>query len=141
MSSTNISAGQELWLIGPDNLAVPVECELDYRRDDPYAVRLSLDTGSGDPVRWYVSRDLLTAALHGPEGLGDIRAWPSPAGSASPGKTLNIELCSPDGYARFEASAAGVGAFLARTFELVPGGQESDYLNLEAELAALLSQA
>ncbi len=141
MSSTNISAGQELWLIGPDNVTVPVECELDYRVDDPYAVRLSLDTGSGDPVRWYVSRDLLTAALHGPEGLGDIRAWPSPAGNAAPGKTLNIELCSPDGYARFETGAAGIGAFLARTFELVPGGQEGDHLGLEAELTALLSQA
>ena len=141
MDSTNISAGQELWLIGPDSLTVPVECELAYRRDDPYAVRLSLDTGSGDPVRWYVSRDLLTSALHGPEGLGDIRAWPSPAGSAVTGKTLNIELCSPDGYARFEGAAAGIGAFLARTFELVPGGQESDYLGLEAELTLLLSQA
>ena len=41
----------------------------------------------------------------------------------------------------FEASAAQVGAFLAQTYELVPGGQEPAFLNLDAELTELLNQA
>jgi len=109
---------------------------------------MSLDAGRDKPVEWSLSRDLLAAALHAREGIGDVRAWPSPA-PAAPGekgggteqKILNIELGPPDGYARFEASATGIEAFLAQTYELVPGGQEPDFLNLDAELTELLNQA
>ena len=85
------------------------------------------------------------SAMVAPEGVGDVQTWPSLAEAekvASTGrKTLNIELCSPDGYARFEASAAGFGSFLARSYELVPAGEESDCLNLDAGLTVLLSEA
>lgn len=150
MSSTShstVSAEQDLLLIGPDDLIVPLTAGLQYSRHDPYAVRMSLDAGRDEPVEWRLSRDLLAAALHAREGIGDVRAWPSPAPAApvqSAGtgeKILNIELGPPDGYARFEASAAEIEAFLARTYELVPDGQESAFLNLDAELTELLSQA
>jgi hypothetical protein len=151
MSSTDrgtVSAGQDLRLIGPDDLSVQLACGLHYSRQDPYAVRMSLDAGREEPVTWHVSRDLLAAALHGPEGIGDVRAWPSVAPTA-PGadpvawgeKILNIELGPLDGYSRFEASAAGIAAFLARTYELVPEGAETDYLDIDAGLAVLLSEA
>jgi Streptomyces sporulation and cell division protein, SsgA len=146
MSTTEdgtISAGQDLWLIGPDDMTVPLTCGLHYSCEDPYAVRMSLDTGTDKPVQWFISRDLLAAAMFAPEGIGDVRAWPSPAERvASTGtKTLNIELGPPDGYVHFEVSAAGVAAFLARTYELVPGGQEAAFLNLDTELTELLNQA
>jgi hypothetical protein len=150
MTSTNrdtVSARQDLLLIGPDDMIVPLTAGLSYTREDPYAVRVSLDVSLDEPVVWAFSRDLLAAALHGPEGIGDVRAWPS-AVSAAAGeeagsweKILNIVLGSPSECARFEASAAGIEAFLARTYELVPAGQESAFLNLDAELAELLSQA
>ena len=57
------------------------------------------------------------------------------------GKILNLSMTSPFGHAQFEASAAAIETFLARTYELVPAGQESAFLNLDAELAELLSQA
>jgi hypothetical protein len=140
-----ISAGQDLRLIGQDDVTVPLTCGLYYSRKDPYAVRMSLDTDTDTdkPVQWFISRDLLAAAMFAPEGIGDVRAWPSPAEKvASTGsKTLNIELGPPDGYVHFEASAAGLGAFLARTYELVPGGQEAAFLNLDTELTELLNQA
>jgi hypothetical protein len=138
-----ISAGQDLWLIGPDDMTVPLTCGLHYTRKDPYAVRMSLDTGIDKPVQWFISRDLLAAAMFVPEGIGDVRAWPSSAEKAASTviKTLNIELGPPDGYVHFEVSAAGVAAFLARTYELVPGGQEVAFLNLDTELTELLNQA
>lgn len=146
MSSTEdgmISAGQDMWLIGPDDMTVPLTCGLHYSRKDPYAVRMSLDTDTDKSVQWFISRDLLAAAMFAPEGVGDVRAWPSLAekGAGTGRKTLNIELGLPDGYVHFEGSAAGIGAFLAQTYELVPGGQEPAFLNLDAELMELLNQA
>jgi hypothetical protein len=150
MSSTDrstVSDGQDLRLIGPE-LTVPLKAGLYYSSQDPYAVRMSLHAGRAEPVEWILSRDLLATALHAPQGIGDVRAWPSAAPAAwaevadgTGEKILNIELGPPNGYARFEASAAGLGAFLARTYELVPDGQEAAFLNLDAELAELLSQA
>jgi Streptomyces sporulation and cell division protein, SsgA len=150
MSSTNrgtVSVGQDLMLIGPDDLTVPLTADLHYSCQDPYAIRMSLDAGRAEPVVWNFSRDLLAVALYTPEGIGDVRAWPSMAPAASAGaagtgeKILNIELGPPDAYARFEADAAGIEAFLARTYELVPDGQEPAFLDLDAELTELLSQA
>jgi Streptomyces sporulation and cell division protein, SsgA len=143
MSSINrgmVSAGLDLWLVGPDRVMVPLRADLHYSGQDPYAVRMSLDTGTGEPVEWVLGRDLLAAALHGREGIGDVRAWCS-AAPGSGERILTIVLGPPGGCARFEVGAAGVEAFLAQAFELVPGGQEADWFDLEAELAELLSQA
>ena len=52
---------------------------------------------------------------------------------------MNIAMSSPFGQAKFEASAQQVEAFLDQTYQLVPVGQESGYLQLDAELAELLS--
>lgn len=142
MSSSNrgtVSAGQELRLVGPDGEIVALRVGLHYSTKDPYAVKMAFDAGTGEPVEWAFSRDLLAAALHRREGIGDVRVWPS-APSAGGKKILNIMLGPPGGWARFEASAAGIETFLDRTFELVPAGQESDCLDLDAELAELLSQ-
>jgi hypothetical protein len=152
MSSINrdmVSARQDLLLVGPDHVIVPLTADLSYTRQDPYAVTVSLDVNLDEPVVWAFGRDLLAAALHGPEGIGDVRAWPSAVSAeveaeeedGSWEKILNIVLGPPSECARFEASAAGIEAFLAQTYELVPAGQESAFLNLDAELAELLSQA
>jgi hypothetical protein len=141
MSSTSrgmVCAEQDLRLIGPGDVVVPLKAGLRYNREDPYAIRMSFNTGLGEPVEWAFGRDLLAAALLAPEGMGDVRAWPS-AGAGE--KLLNIVLGSSDGYAHFETGAAGIEAFLTRTYELVPSGQEFACLNFDAELAELLSQA
>lgn len=140
-------AEQELWLIGPEQMIVPLTAEWSYSREDPYAVTMSLDTGADQPVLWTFARDLLAAALLAPAGMGDVQVWPAAesdaaeAGAETGGKVLNILLGSPDGSARFEIGAAGIEAFLARTFELVPAGQESGYLNIDDGLVELLTQA
>ena len=136
-----VRSWQELQLIGPDGLTVSLAFSLTYSRRDPYAVRLSLDTGTGKPVEWTFGRDLLAMALYRAEGIGDVRAWPSAAEDGAGEKTLNIELGPPGDCAHFKARTAGIKRFLERTYELVPGGKESAFLNLDAELAELLSQA
>src|ERR1700749_4997442 len=85
MSSINrgtISVRQDLRLIGPGGVPVPLIADLYYSSADPYAVTMSLDAGTGEPIDWTFARDLLAAALHAPEGAGDVRAWPCTASSA-----------------------------------------------------------
>jgi hypothetical protein len=147
ISHGTISARQDLLLVGPDDAIVPLTANFYYRSADPYAVTMSLNTGLDEPVDWTFARDLLAGAQHGPEGIGDVRAWPTgvSAGAdtdaSAADNTIYIMLGSPAGYAVFETAAAGIAAFLERTYRLVPAGQESAWLNLDAELTEILSQA
>ena len=148
---SEISAELGLGLVGPERRIVPLTAGLSYSCADPYAVRMAFEVGADEPVEWILARDLLAAALHGSEGLGDIRAWPSAAscdpdvvamaGGAAGNAILNIAMSSPYGQAQFEVSAKAIEDFLQRTYHLVPTGQESSYLDFDAELTDLLSQA
>jgi Streptomyces sporulation and cell division protein, SsgA len=149
---TGVSAELGLGLVAPENTIVPLMASLSYDSADPYAVRMAFEVGTDEPVEWTLARDLLAAALHGREGIGDVQAWPSAAscdpaagileeGAAAGSAILNIAMSSPFGQAQFEASARAVGEFLRQTYQLVPAGQESGYLDFDAELTELLSQA
>ena len=151
MMSSNcseISAELGLGLVGPGKAIVPLMAGLSYSCADPYAVRMAFEVGADEPVEWILARDLLAAALHGREGIGDVQAWPS-AASCDPtldaaavagGPILNIAMSSPFGAAQFEISAQAVAGFLYRTYKVVAVGDESGYLDFDAELAELLSQ-
>jgi hypothetical protein len=154
MMSSNcseISAELGLGLVGPERTIVPLTAGLSYSCADPYAIRMAFEVGTDEPVEWILARDLLAAALHGSEGLGDVRAWPSAAscdpdvvaiaGGATGNAILNIAMSSPYGQAQFEVSAKAIEDFLQRTYQLVAAGQESSYLDFDAELTDLLSQA
>ena len=119
---------------------MPLMASLHYSCQDPYAVKIAFHVGTDEPVEWTLARDLIAASLHSHEGIGDVQAWPSAASEHGP-KTLNISMTSPFGHAQFEASAAAIETFLARTYELVPEGDESEYMDFDAELTDLLSQA
>ena len=119
---------------------------LSYTSADPYAVRMAFDVGTDKPVEWILARDLLAAALHAREGIGDVQAWPSAASDGSDGGAagaviMNISMTSPFGHAQFEASAADIAGFLQRTYRIVPVSEESEFIDFDAELTALLSQA
>ena len=47
---------------------------------------------------------------------------------------FNISMTSPFGHARFEARARDIERFLARTFEIVPAGDEPSFMNFDDEL-------
>jgi len=149
----SVSAELALGLLGPERTIVPLMASVHYDSRDPYAVRMAFHVASGDPVEWTLARDLLAAALHSSQGIGDVRAWPSAApaspaaagaahvGAAAGRQILNIAMSSPFGHAQFEASAAAMAEFLDRTYKLVPLGEESGFLDFDAELTNLLGQS
>ena len=155
-SSTTISAELGLRLVVPQQTIVPLVASLHYSGRDPYAVRMAFHVGTDEPVEWIFARDLLAAGIESRQGEGDVHVWPSPASVAetgnldlvgeaepqeAPGKVLNIELSSPFGQAHFEAPAEAMSAFLQRTYQIVPAGQESRYIDIETELNDLLRNA
>ena len=152
-SSTTISAELGLRLVVPKQTIVPLVASLYYSGGDPYAVRMAFHVGTDEPVEWIFARDLLAAGIESPQGEGDVKVWPSAQSCAesddldvlgaadSEDAVLNIELSSPYGQAHFEAPAPAMSAFLRRTYQIVPAGRESDYIDIGAELDDLLGQA
>jgi len=124
-----------------------------YSGSDPYAVRMAFHVGTDEPVEWIFARDLLAAGIESRQGEGDVQVWPSSGSCAETSdldltespetgeKVLNIELSSPFGQAHFEAPAQAMSAFLRRTYQIVPAGRESSYVDIETELNDLLRNA
>jgi len=150
-SSTTISAELGLKLVVPQQTIVPLVASMYYSGSDPYAVRMAFHVGTDEPVEWIFARDLLAAGIESRQGEGDVQVWPSPMSCAEAGdldgigetggKILNIELSSPFGQAHFEAPARAMSAFLKRTYQIVPPGRESSYIDIETELNDLLRKA
>jgi Streptomyces sporulation and cell division protein, SsgA len=138
--SSRYSCPLTLQLIGPRSWT-DVPAVLLYRADDPFAVRITFgDTGAAtgddsDGVVWLVGRELLQAGLDRPAGEGDVRLWPAAAST----DVLFLHLRAPSGEALFELSRATLAAFLRETEALVPAGAEDRVLDLDDELATLLS--
>ena len=49
-----------------------------------------------------------------------------------------VELCSPDGEALVQAKTGDLSAFVERMTKAVQPGTESDYLDLDAAITAIL---
>jgi hypothetical protein len=151
--STTISAELGLRLVVPQQTIVPLVASMYYSGTDPYAVRMAFHVGTDEPVEWIFARDLLAAGIKSRQGEGDVQVWPSAAScaddaeadeadpAAAEGKVLNIELSSPFGQAHFEAPAQAMSAFLQRTYQIVPAGKESTFIDIETELNDLLRSA
>ncbi|WP_030568456.1 SsgA family sporulation/cell division regulator [Streptomyces aureocirculatus] len=120
---------------GPDaRVFVPVR--LYYTDSDPYAVQFSFDVTPDEVVRWTFARELLDQGLITPAGIGDVKITPiGPHRNCG----FSIELESPGGYARLEGPAASVKAWLAKTFEVVPAGRESESVDIDSFLDELLT--
>jgi hypothetical protein len=134
-SQQTVSAAIDLRLLVTAGPALPLRADIDYSPTDPYAVRVAFHTGAEDVVQWTFARSLLTEGVSHPVGDGDVQVWPSNTRGVS---SVCLSLSSPSGRALFETPRGDVVAFLARTYSCVPTGQESDYIDLDAELAMLL---
>jgi len=131
-----VTAELGLRLVVPDGSPLPVTASIRYDAADPYAVSVTFYTGASEPVRWTFARQLLTDGVEGPVGDGDVRVWPSRTDGLP---MVCIALSSPSGRALFEASLGDVVEFLSRSYVAVPTGAESDFVDVDAELGALLS--
>jgi hypothetical protein len=138
MDSSMVSVELGVRLVLSEQTTVPLVARLFYLREDPYALSVAFEVGLDRPVEWNFGRDLLEMGIQGRAGLGDVRIWPS---ADSGGSVLHIELSSPFGQAHFEAPAREISDFLQQTYQIVPVGEESGHIDIEAELNDLLGQA
>lgn len=125
----------ELRLVVPGSTSLPVRAEVRYEHTDPYAVHVAFHTGGAEVVEWTFARSLLTDGVTRPVGEGDVQVWPSHVNGNS---VVCLALSSPSGRALFEVPLAELVEFLTRSYAVVPTGGESDYVDVDAELALLL---
>jgi hypothetical protein len=137
MNSVTVSAELGLSLVVPEHGEVPLVASIDYRADDPYAVKMAFHVGTDEPVEWIFARELLAAGIEGPAGEGDVQVWPEDTDGSD---ILNIALSSPFGEARFAAPLSATAEFLRSTYGIIPAGSEGDFIDLDAELDELLWQ-
>lgn len=130
-SGTTATAELGLRLVVPDRSAVPLVARLDYSASDPYAIKVSFHVGEDEPVEWIFARELITVGIVRPVGEGDVRVWPV---KNEDERLVNITLSSPFGHARFDAPVSPLAEFLHRTYEIVPAGQEGEYVDLDSEI-------
>lgn len=132
----SVTNRMELRLVVTGSAPLPVPADITYDPADPYAVRVAFHTGGDEVVEWTFARSLLTEGVTQAVGAGDVQVWPSQTNGR---RTVCVALSSPSGRALFEASLTDVVQFLTRTYALVPTGNESEYVDIDAELATLLS--
>ena len=125
-----------LELIDATGASTPIEAELRYDAADPYAVTTVFMTGNSQ-VCWTFGRELLATGLYEPSGDGDVHVWPCL--DADGHAVVIIELCSPDGEALVQAKTGDLRTFVDRMGALVPTGAESEHIDVDAAIAAILS--
>jgi hypothetical protein len=135
----SVTAELELRLVVPGGPSLPVLANLRYETADPWAVRVAFQTGGeGDGiVEWMFARQLLTDGVSKTVGEGDIRVWPSVIGREH---FVNLAMASPSGSALFEIDRDALVEFLQQTYLAVPTGAEEEVVDIDAEIAILLSE-
>lgn len=143
----------ELRLVVPGRPSVPLRADLRYTADDPWAVRVAFQVGSGqvgsgqvasggagadddEVVEWLFARQLLTEGIAGTVGEGDVRVWPSMVGAD---RIVHLAMASPSGSALFELGRDELVEFLQQTYLAAPTGTEESFVDLDAELALLFA--
>ncbi|WP_329024883.1 SsgA family sporulation/cell division regulator [Streptomyces sp. NBC_00690] len=117
---------------------VTVTVRLNYDAQDPLAVHMIFPTAvslDGACVTWTFARALLDSGLHTPSGEGDVHIWPY-----NRTHTM-VELRSAEGVALLRFASGRLRHFLLHSYATVPTESESQALDIDAGLAALLGKA
>jgi hypothetical protein len=130
-----VTAAIDLRLVVADGPSIAVRADLRFAPDDPYAVSVAFHTGTAEVVEWTFARSLLTDGVTHPAGIGDVQVWPARSHEAP---TVCLSLSSPSGRALFEAPLPQLVEFLTQTYELVPTGCESEFVDVDLALVSLL---
>jgi Streptomyces sporulation and cell division protein, SsgA len=116
---------------------VEISTRLAYDPADPYAVAATFYTEAA-PVIWVFGRDLLDEGTNQPAGEGDMLVWPS---LDTEGRAVVIlELDGPAGPVLMQVRTRDIHGFLRSTFFEVARGQESELLDTDALIGALLDE-
>ena len=134
LSAQALACSLTVNLRSPEGLPVPVASELRYDSSNPFALTIAFHVNQS-PVLWTFARGLLGAGLTEPTGDGDVHVWPclSDEGLA----IVSVELCSPHGDALVEVPTRVAAEFIDRTLALVPEGEESAHLDVDALINAI----
>jgi hypothetical protein len=135
----SVTAEMELRLVVPGGPSLPLVAGLRYDANDPWAVRVTFHTGGDDNgvVEWMFARQLLTDGVAQSVGDGDVRVWPGTHGTE---RVINLAMASPSGSALFEIDRDELVTFLQQTYLSVPTGAEGQVIDLDAEIALLLTE-
>lgn len=118
-------------VMGEDgDLGKLIPAEFTYEPDDPYAVTITL----ADDVKWEFDREILHDGLKIRAGSGDVRIQPD-AGA------VLIELDSAAGSALLDCDRNGLESFLQATYTMVPDGEETTFLDVDACIEQILANA
>jgi len=109
----------------------PLLTRWSYRSDDPFAVMMSISRPSGRWIDWLLSRDLLIEGLAGPAGIGDVRLAPF---TDEEFDVLEVRIGDDQGFASLEFDRDLIERFLEASFDIVPAGDESTVIDVEAEI-------
>lgn len=131
-----VSQPVTLDLIDANGDSTPISADMRYDSADPYAVTVVFKTPNSE-VRWTFGRDLLAEGLFEPAGDGDVHVWPCL--DAEGHAVVIVELCSPDGEALVQAKTGDLSQFVARMNSVVAQGSESEHINVDATILALLN--
>ncbi|WP_052685218.1 SsgA family sporulation/cell division regulator [Lentzea aerocolonigenes] len=110
-----------------------IDTQLRYDSRDPLVISFVFLLHEQN-VLWALGRDLVAAGLIAPAGYGDVVLRPD---DQDPGR---VEFWFTDGGegSKLSAPLSEIAAFVDRTHELVPMGEEWLWLDLDAELAKVL---
>ncbi|MFI1395573.1 SsgA family sporulation/cell division regulator [Streptomyces sp. NPDC020681] len=136
--STVIEHAVQARLVASAPQTESVAATLRYDRDDPFAVSMAFPpkaTLEGNEVSWAFSRELLTAGIDEPAGVGDVRVRPY-----GYDRTV-MEFHAPEGVAMVHVRTSELRRFLRLSQVLVPTGREHLYLDLDHDLAELMRDA
>lgn len=128
MDSHELELNIFLTLRAASDLHVRVPVRFSYVNRDPYAVQAIFRIAPGQVVHWMFARDMLDEGMQTAVGIGDVKIAPI---ESSLGRCFSIELETPDGYACLTGSVTPVRAWIAKTYEAVPAGCESEFLNID----------
>ncbi len=131
---------QEIALHCDDELGRPMAfmASFSYHDDDPFAVWVTFHIPAGE-VRWAMARSLLLRGLTEPAGEGDVRLWPD---LDDEGRAMVcMDFHSPEGRLIAAARTADLHEFLDRSWEAVPPGTESEWVDLDRLVKTLLASS
>ncbi len=134
VSAPSIVCETVLLLVTPSG-EVPVSSRLRFRASNPWAVEVEFLVDQDEWVVWTFARELLDDGRTRPVGTGDVTLWPGSGGEAD---QLFLRTSSPHGVATFALPLDEVGEFLSDSYSTVAAGSESDEVDIDAELQALL---
>jgi len=109
---------------------VKMDTEFSFDTADPYAVKMSFHDPAGELIEWSVAREIMFKGMTEMSGGMDVQFWPTGVSKTHTAISLNNP---EEGDALLAVRTSEIKAFLKKTEELLPMGQEEAICQAELE--------